>query len=77
MFQIKSIARIGVAAASLFRSFCCNTPSHKIIKLEDILKAAVNIKDKVIMTPCNRSLLSELYEMELYLKKDLYQATGR
>lgn len=55
----------------------CNPASPKIIHFEDVTSAAFKIKNGVRNTPCGRSQLSELCGMEIYLKKDFLQVTGR
>lgn len=55
--------------------FCLESSPLKLT-FEDITSAAYKIKDGVIKTACTRSHLSNLVNMELYLKKDFVQYTG-
>nr|XP_020861851.1 uncharacterized protein LOC110221504 isoform X1 [Phascolarctos cinereus] len=57
-------------------SACQETPSFKLIRLEDINTAASQIQKGVQVTPCTYSRLSKKYGMELYLKKEFLQYTG-
>lgn len=56
--------------------FCLESSPLKLT-FEDITSAAYKIKDGVIKTACTRSHLSSVVNMELYLKKDFVQYTGR
>ncbi|XP_017790705.1 PREDICTED: L-threonine ammonia-lyase [Habropoda laboriosa] len=55
--------------------FCVEGNPHKIT-FEDISSAAFKIKCGVINTPCVKSRLSDMFGMDLYLKKDFLQVTG-
>ncbi|KAL4127290.1 hypothetical protein QTP88_011467 [Uroleucon formosanum] len=55
--------------------FCLESCPLKLT-FEDITSAAYKIKDGVIKTACTKSHLSNLVNMELYLKKDFVQYTG-
>ncbi|XP_007478532.2 L-threonine dehydratase catabolic TdcB-like isoform X2 [Monodelphis domestica] len=50
--------------------------SSKLIRLEDINRAAIQIQRGVQITPCTYSRLSKKYGMELYMKKEYLQYTG-
>lgn len=56
--------------------YCSETKPQKI-NFHDITSAAFMIRGGVEMTPCPRSHLCEMTGMDVYLKKEFLQFTGR
>lgn len=56
--------------------FCSETKPQKI-NFHDVTSAAFMIRGGVNMTPCPRSHLCEMTGMDVYLKKEFEQFTGR
>ncbi|XP_020813187.1 uncharacterized protein LOC110188002 [Drosophila serrata] len=54
----------------------CNPDNPQRISFHDVTSAAFLIRGGVERTPCPKSTSSELYGMDLYLKKDFLQFTG-
>lgn len=55
----------------------CDPNNPQIITFQDITSAAFMIKNGIEYTPCQRSHLSESTGIDLYLKKEYLQFTGR
>ncbi|KAF2892749.1 hypothetical protein ILUMI_13424 [Ignelater luminosus] len=52
-------------------------PDHPVnVPYDDVIAAEAKIKDGIICTPCDKTRLSEIYGIHLYLKKDFLQYTG-
>lgn len=56
--------------------YCSETKPQKI-NFHDVTSAAFMIRGGVEMTPCPRSHLCEMTGMDVYLKKEFLQFTGR
>lgn len=56
--------------------YCSETAPQKI-NFHDVTSAAFMIRGGVEMTPCPRSHLCEMTGMDVYLKKEFLQFTGR
>lgn len=56
--------------------YCSETKPQKI-SFHDVTSAAFMIRGGVEMTPCPRSHLCEMTGMDVYLKKEFLQFTGR
>ncbi|XP_017142318.1 L-threonine ammonia-lyase [Drosophila miranda] len=54
----------------------CDPANPRKISFHDVTSAAFLIRGGVERTPCPKSTSSDLYGMELYLKKDFLQYTG-
>jgi threonine dehydratase len=54
----------------------CDPDHPVVITFQDISAAAFKIHGGIEKTPCNRSHMSELTNMEIYFKKDFMQYTG-
>lgn len=54
----------------------CDPKNPQKISFHDITSAAFLIKGGIEKTPCPRSTQSDVYGMDLYLKKDFLQITG-
>lgn len=54
----------------------CSATAPQQITFSDITSAAFKIKAGIIRTPCVKSQLSGMTEMDIYLKKDFLQVTG-
>lgn len=55
----------------------CNAEKPQKITFQDVTSAAFMIKGGVEVTPCPRSHLCESTGMDIYLKKEFLQFTGR
>lgn len=56
---------------------CPSSSENDPVEFRHVAIAQANIKDRIIMTPCQKSLfLSEYLGIECYLKKELFQQTG-
>jgi len=56
---------------------CPPSSENDPVEFRHVAIAQANIKDRIIMTPCQKSLfLSEYLGIECYLKKELFQQTG-
>nr|XP_029714117.1 uncharacterized protein LOC115258189 [Aedes albopictus] len=54
----------------------CNADNPQIITFQDVTSAAFKIKKGIEYTPCPKSHLSEMVDMDIYLKKEFLQFTG-
>lgn len=54
----------------------CNPDNPVRISFEEITSAAYKIKSGIVLTPCEKSHMSGLTGMDIYLKKDFLQHTG-
>ncbi|XP_065088484.1 L-threonine ammonia-lyase-like isoform X2 [Ochlerotatus camptorhynchus] len=54
----------------------CNADNPQIITFQDVTSAAFRIKNGIEHTPCPKSHLSEVIDMDIYLKKEFLQFTG-
>ncbi|KAL3869379.1 hypothetical protein ACJMK2_042064 [Sinanodonta woodiana] len=54
----------------------CNPDNPKIISFQDVSAAAYKIKDGIQKTPCTKSQMSQLFNMDIYFKKEFLQFTG-
>lgn len=54
----------------------CDPENPIKVTFNDVSAAAYRIKAGIEMTPCNRSHMSDLTDMEIYFKKDFLQYTG-
>lgn len=54
----------------------CNADNPQIITFQDVTSAAFKIKNGIEYTPCPKSHLSEMVDMDIYLKKEFLQFTG-
>lgn len=54
----------------------CLESNPRQLKFADITSAAYKIKQGIVYTPCMKSHLSDLTNMEIFLKKDFFQVTG-
>ena len=54
----------------------CDPNNPVKVTFNDVSAAAYRIKAGIEMTPCNRSHMSDLTDMEIYFKRDFLQYTG-
>ncbi|XP_058821522.1 L-threonine ammonia-lyase-like [Topomyia yanbarensis] len=54
----------------------CNADNPQIISFQDVTSAAFKIKKGIEFTPCSKSHLSEMIDMDIFLKKEFLQFTG-
>ncbi|XP_060583156.1 L-threonine ammonia-lyase-like [Ruditapes philippinarum] len=54
----------------------CDPNNPISVSFEKVLQAREAIKDAIEVTPCRRSQMSDLFNMELYFKKEYTQYTG-
>lgn len=58
------------------RDASCDPSNPVVIKFQDVSAAAYKIRNGVQRTPCQRSRLSEILGLDLYIKSDYQQITG-
>lgn len=58
------------------RDASCDPSNPVVIKFQDVSAAAYKIRNGVQRTPCQRSRLSEILGLDLYIKSDYQQMTG-
>uniref|UniRef100_A0A1I8GZG0 Serine racemase n=1 Tax=Macrostomum lignano TaxID=282301 RepID=A0A1I8GZG0_9PLAT len=54
----------------------CDPNNPKPIQFQDVSAAAYKIRKGIVRTPCDRSHMSRITNMDIYLKKDFLQYTG-
>ncbi|XP_057655967.1 L-threonine dehydratase catabolic TdcB isoform X1 [Diorhabda carinulata] len=60
----------------IFEDPLCNSKLPVRVTFEEITSAAYKIRSGIVYTPCTRSHMSGLTEMDIFLKKDFLQQTG-
>lgn len=73
--KYRHVSECGLESEEMLDPFCDPKNPQKI-SFHDITSAAFLIKGGIEKTPCPRSTQSEVYGMDLYLKKDFLQFTG-
>ncbi|KAJ0173574.1 hypothetical protein K1T71_010723 [Dendrolimus kikuchii] len=54
----------------------CDKENPQKISFEDVSAAAYRIQSGIVKTPCVRSHMSDIFDMDIYLKNDFLQHTG-
>ncbi|XP_037777571.1 L-threonine ammonia-lyase-like isoform X2 [Penaeus monodon] len=54
----------------------CDPKNPKVINFQDVSAAAFKIKSGIMNTPCTRSHMSSITDIEIYFKKEFNQFTG-
>ncbi|XP_053694521.1 L-threonine ammonia-lyase [Sabethes cyaneus] len=66
----------GTSEPAEFEDPFCNADNPQIITFQDVTSAAFKIKKGIEHTPCSKSHLSEILDMDIFLKKEFLQFTG-
>jgi len=65
-----------VASVPALKDPWCDPEHPRVISFHDVSAASFKIKSGILHTPCTRSHMSDITDMEIYFKKDFNQYTG-
>merc|ERR1712156_677396 len=54
----------------------CDPKNPRVVEFQNVSAAAYRIRDGIVRTPCDASHMSNLCDMDIFLKKDYMQYTG-